>query len=943
MGSTEAAVNAGPSYISSHSADVILSDIRPIKLKLEGLRSINVLLDEFLFNILNTARSLSTDNLRASLLSVLPTSLGKEALLEAEVELRAYWDRTARPPVLESDEGTFNLQWAFELLRLKCEAYSTLNETDEDAGAVARLTERMTQAGGTMPPAAALVAPASLYLTAILESMCEHILSNVGRVVARDSSRTSAMVQDVFVALCEDHSIYPLFKSMRVYQQIETLSQTPKPQRNKSFSRSDRPSLSNSRSSHQQDQGSSGRESSMQHRSRSSVDTTTTTGTASGSRSSFDRTRKKLMNGNRSSNEDSANGHKRTDSGLSGTEGPQESPVHETSLQKEFDMLMRSDSTMKVSLTPDRLKTMEVHRQEKGLRGTRRPAPLTVGKEEPALPPSSFAPSSSRANGRRPSLRQVDSIVEDEEEAPRSVPTQPPSSHHPSSSLSSTTTTRGVSSLTTLVSDTAPPLPNMAYSRRTGPMGFDSEPSFPQKTRRIQKNRESLDLDDVMAGSDEENDAPEPAPVPTATRAPVKTSSPTTPRRMNGSPGTVSKSTRDLMDFLNDGPPDVPPPKVSAAGRDMINFLNQGPPESFGGPNGLPPVQQEGKKSSGRLQRMMSRLAMGADKEKKTGDDSGRASTIQRPSQSMPPTTPIRTTGNGLAHQTSYSSLANRPVPPRPPPTQPISPPLSPSDDGYQQYSSSTAGSRSRKSSVNQPRAMPTWEQQIENGQMPPPPTTNGHVYSRPTAVIPISPTAPAAAVAAAAVAAEEQQQAAVAAAAASARVPRQKAVSDASRRVPPKTTITTSLPPPPSPVVQRKPSPSPVATTPASTNAIADEDARDMRRLLSCASNVDECRLLFEMFLAKAGVSGAEGNVPTTGRGFEVPYPSPSLSNDDGHQNKLIPSAADASLELSLVELFLGGGGVFEETKKPEAEAAPTKYTHAPLETYTPVAQVGA
>jgi hypothetical protein len=106
---------AGPSYISSNSADVILSDIRSIKLKLEALRSINVLLDEFLFNILNTARSLSTDKLRASLLTILPTSLGKEALLEAEVELRAYRDRTARPAVLEDDADTFNLQWAFKV------------------------------------------------------------------------------------------------------------------------------------------------------------------------------------------------------------------------------------------------------------------------------------------------------------------------------------------------------------------------------------------------------------------------------------------------------------------------------------------------------------------------------------------------------------------------------------------------------------------------------------------------------------------------------------------------------------------------------------------------------------------------------------------------------------------------------------------------------------
>jgi hypothetical protein len=107
----------GPSYISSHSADVILSDIRPIKLQVDALRCINVLLDEFLYNVLTAARSLSTDKLRAGLLKVLPTSLGKDALLEAEVELRAYWDRTGPDNTQHTDDQgkSFHLQWSFEV------------------------------------------------------------------------------------------------------------------------------------------------------------------------------------------------------------------------------------------------------------------------------------------------------------------------------------------------------------------------------------------------------------------------------------------------------------------------------------------------------------------------------------------------------------------------------------------------------------------------------------------------------------------------------------------------------------------------------------------------------------------------------------------------------------------------------------------------------------
>ena len=98
-----------------------------------------------------------------------------------------------------------------------------------------------------VPPKAALMAPAALYLTAILEYVAaiyvllfsnrlsqghvrvrlmvsslrdiyiepRHILSNVGRVAARDSSRTVATANDLFVALCEDHSIYGFFKTMK--------------------------------------------------------------------------------------------------------------------------------------------------------------------------------------------------------------------------------------------------------------------------------------------------------------------------------------------------------------------------------------------------------------------------------------------------------------------------------------------------------------------------------------------------------------------------------------------------------------------------------------------------------------------------------------------------------------------------------------------------------
>jgi hypothetical protein len=48
-----------------------------------------------------------------------------------------------------------------------------------------------------------------------LRHVCEHILSQLARVVVRDSSIAVAGPQDLYVALCEDESIYGLFTRMK--------------------------------------------------------------------------------------------------------------------------------------------------------------------------------------------------------------------------------------------------------------------------------------------------------------------------------------------------------------------------------------------------------------------------------------------------------------------------------------------------------------------------------------------------------------------------------------------------------------------------------------------------------------------------------------------------------------------------------------------------------
>lgn len=43
----------------------------------------------------------------------------------------------------------------------------------------------------------------------------EHVLAALGRVVARDSSAGVATVQDLYVTLCEDETVWGMFRRLK--------------------------------------------------------------------------------------------------------------------------------------------------------------------------------------------------------------------------------------------------------------------------------------------------------------------------------------------------------------------------------------------------------------------------------------------------------------------------------------------------------------------------------------------------------------------------------------------------------------------------------------------------------------------------------------------------------------------------------------------------------
>ncbi|KAI0750620.1 hypothetical protein C8Q80DRAFT_1099245 [Daedaleopsis nitida] len=943
-----------PTYISARSAEVILSDVRPIKLKPEALHSINVLLDEILYSILSVSRSLSTDKIKPALLRVLPTGLGKEALLEAEVELKAYWDRTGttRPSssTRNGDGSAFDLQWSFELLRLKCEAYSTMNDSDEDADAEKRLQQRMEATGSTAPPNSALMAPAALYTTAILEYV--HVLSNVSRVAARDSGRTLATVQDLFIALGEDDAIYGMFKNMKVYKHIEALSRVQRERRSKSFSRSTDKIAGVPRTSTSSPLG----EESTAAPAKSRVSTESQKSTVVGSTSDSRRTSIEKGKGAKifhsrtpSDKHEPANAALARSQSENGINRDYAEFEANEELQQEFDELMKSGATMKVSLTPDRLKSMEVYKQERHERERmNRRAGQVIEKAQdggvagsvmvplPPIPTDSKRP----ANGNGRPLRHVDSIVEDEEEYSssnnaRQSPFQSNAAARMrnasftaasassraaadlrlrSISISNVPHPRHEDGITRKTSSARHVVPGKVGSQNSAPV-VSSQPGMPKRKGKVQKSRESMDLDEVMGGSEGEEELVSPSP-----RNGTRSSEPSTPKK----------------------------PHISSAAQDLIAFLDAGPPEDNGynpSINGSVLSFESSKTRTGRLQRMMSKLTLGGSRESLNGsiaeEPPKTPRSLSRKSSKIHTTSPPPPSykASSLNRQRSIPNVANasNPYPnvvvatPPPRPTvlqtassiiaaQPIST-ASSSQNSTEEFISSQPSSLSRRNTAR--KAVPPLEDstvspsssiatdsiaegRLANGHRHgratdegvdgtpatspisspvarKPIVLNGHpvkldtsdVTSRPRSALLTSPTATI-----------------------DRRSVHAKAESGYASRSASRSPITPSEPPPPPPV------------PPAPT--IAASEAEDLRRLMNVATSAEECRLLVDMFLVKSGVPIKDpAPVP-------VPEDSPTTAKSSLEEALALATKGNDDVERGLVALFLGGGGQVDSSAFP-------------------------
>ncbi|PWY98226.1 hypothetical protein BCV70DRAFT_233160 [Testicularia cyperi] len=226
VGSSHIAGADAPSYISARSANSLISESRPTRIQAEALLVLNRFLDELLLLVLSSAKSLATNRIKTDgVLKVLNNNLlAKDAVLEAELELRSYMEgkraEGAKVPLglmatsrLDGTEN-FPVNSAYNALRIRCQYYSTLGDQEDDN---AGTDQNIMSADGR--PIATITPGVAIYVTALLEFIGEHILKNVARVIERDNS-DEASLYDLRAAIIEDELLFNLFNRMAMKEEV---------------------------------------------------------------------------------------------------------------------------------------------------------------------------------------------------------------------------------------------------------------------------------------------------------------------------------------------------------------------------------------------------------------------------------------------------------------------------------------------------------------------------------------------------------------------------------------------------------------------------------------------------------------------------------------------------------------------------------------------------
>ncbi|ORZ15875.1 hypothetical protein BCR42DRAFT_491876 [Absidia repens] len=204
-------------YICRRAANAILSEIGPYQISSDALQTINQFLDQVLALLLQNTQSLQLSRVKSHLLTLLPLNLGKNAIVEAELEVKTHCETNNVYYQLYTESANettpFLLDQTWTSLRYRCIEYSTLTDKAPDSPTRNNNGDNELQ-GMELPPVVII------YFTAVLEHIAEYILTIVA-IIAEQEDTKYIRIKEVYSALLNDVQVGGLFKQTDLRSKLE--------------------------------------------------------------------------------------------------------------------------------------------------------------------------------------------------------------------------------------------------------------------------------------------------------------------------------------------------------------------------------------------------------------------------------------------------------------------------------------------------------------------------------------------------------------------------------------------------------------------------------------------------------------------------------------------------------------------------------------------------
>ncbi|KAL7316281.1 hypothetical protein PS15m_005398 [Mucor circinelloides] len=211
-------------YVCQRAAQAIIAEIGPLRVSSDALQAINVFLDEFLAILVITAASLDLVLLKAAVVQLLPYSLGKNALVEAEIELKNRIAESEADNNEDEHQNQLDLSTYEKMRLLNNESVNqiipVLQAACADFCTLAAETHHAQEKHQDM------IAPVVVvYVTAIVEHIAEYVLNSVA-MTADQTDAEHIRVKEVLLCLLADPQAGSLFRRMNLKETLEKRAST---------------------------------------------------------------------------------------------------------------------------------------------------------------------------------------------------------------------------------------------------------------------------------------------------------------------------------------------------------------------------------------------------------------------------------------------------------------------------------------------------------------------------------------------------------------------------------------------------------------------------------------------------------------------------------------------------------------------------------------------